>query len=59
MLDVVAWKESAVFAALAAAFAVFLAVVGILVVAAWLGSVTDPQRIPPPEAVPFLGGHPP
>ncbi len=47
------------FAALAAAFTVFLVAVGILIAATWLGSVTDPLRVPPPEAVPFLGGHPP
>ncbi len=46
-------------AALGAAFTVFLAAVGILIVVTWLGRVTDPQRVPPPEAVPFLGGYPP
>ncbi|HWB72110.1 MAG TPA: NADH-quinone oxidoreductase subunit A [Egibacteraceae bacterium] len=47
------------FAALGTVLAVVLAAVAALLALRWLGSVTDPQQVPPPEAVPVLGGHPP
>ncbi len=47
------------FAALGTASVVVLAAFGAAMMMRWLGTVTDPARIPESTTVPFLGGHPP
>lgn len=45
--------------AFGAALTVFVVAVAFLLFVRWAGTVGDPRRIPQPETVPFLGGHPP